>query len=155
MQAVLAGRRCLFMPGAVAWDVAEARFDREGRRKLRTLAGNWQLPALEPRLISPGKNPIFARWFFHKMARLFTPFWTAALVLSSGALAWMARGGPWLWPFAAMVLGFAFAAAAARLARRIPSRLLGLLGTVWTLHAVLLRAAWIALRGRYEVRWKA
>lgn len=155
MQAVLAGRRCLFMPGAVAWDVAEARFDREGRRKLRTLAGNWQLPALEPRLLSPGKNPIFARWFFHKMARLFTPFWTAALVLSSGALAWMARGGPWLWFFAAMVLGFAFAAAAARLARRIPSRLLGLLGTVWTLHAVLLRAAWIALRGRYEVRWKA
>lgn len=155
MQAVLAGRRCLFMPGAVAWDVAEARFDREGRRKLRTLAGNWQLPALEPRLLSPRRNPIFARWFFHKMARLLTPFWTGAMLLSSGALAWMARGGPWAWLAAAMLLGFASAWAAARLARRIPSRLLGLLGTVWTLHAVLLRAAWIALRGRYEVRWKA
>ena len=53
-----------------------------------------------------------------------------------------------------MVLGLALAWAAARLARRVPSRILGLLGTVWTLHAVLVRAAWLALRGRYEVRWK-
>ncbi len=155
MQAVLAGRRCLFLPGAVAWDVAEARFDREGRRKLRTLAGNWQLPALEPRLLSPRRNPIFARWFFHKMARLLTPFWTAALLLASGALAWTTRAPFWFLLFAAMGIGLVLAWAAARLARRIPSRLLGLLGTAWTLHAVLLHAAWIALRGHYEVRWKA
>lgn len=154
MQAVLAGRRCLFLPGAVAWDVAEARFDREGRRKLRTLAGNWQLPGLEPRLLSPRKNPIFARWFFHKMARLLTPFWTAALLLASGALAWTTRVPFWLGLFAAMLGGLVLAWAASRLARHIPSRTLGLLGTVWTLHTVLLRAAWIALRGRYEVRWK-
>ena len=154
MQAVLAGRRCLFLPGAVAWDVAEARFDREGRRKLRTLAGNWQLPALEPRLLSPRKNPIFARWFFHKMARLLTPFWTAALLLASGSLAWITRSPFWLFLFAAMLGGLVLAWAASHLARRIPSRILGLLGTVWTLHAVLLRAAWIAFRGRYEVRWK-
>lgn len=154
MQAVLAGRRCLFLPGAVAWDVAEARFDREGRRKLRTLAGNWQLPGLEPRLLSPRKNPIFARWFFHKIARLLTPFWTAAILLATGALAWTTRAPFWLCLFAAMPGGLVLAWAASLLARRIPSRILGLLGTVWTLHAVLLRAAWIALRGRYEVRWK-
>ncbi len=155
MQAVLAGRRCLFRPGAVAWDVAEARFDREGRRKLRTLSGNWQLPRLEPRLLSPRKNPIFARWFFHKMARLLTPFWTASLLLASGALAWTTRNPFWICLFAAMLGGLVLAWAASRLARRIPSRILGLLGTVWILHAVLLRAVWIALRGRYEVRWKA
>lgn len=154
MQAVLAGRRCLFLPGAIAWDVAEARFDREGRRKLRTLSGNWQLPGLEPRLLSPRKNPIFARWFFHKMARLLTPFWTATLILASGALAWITRTPFWLCLFAAMLGGLLLAWASSRLARRIPSRILGLLGTVWTLHAVLLRAAWLALRGRYEVRWK-
>ena len=153
MQAVLAGRRCLFVPGAVAWDVAEARFDREGRRKLRTLAGNWQLPGLEPRLMSPGKNPIFGRWFFHKMARLLTPFWSGLAMVAAGALAWEG-GGVWRAVFAAMAGGAALCAVSALAARRVKSRLVGLLGTVWTLHTVLLKAAWVAARGKYEVRWK-
>lgn len=153
MQAVLAGKRCLFVPGAVAWDVAEARFDREGRRKLRTLAGNWQLPGLEPRLLSVRGNPILFRWLFHKMARLLTPFWSGLAVVSAGALAWCG-GGWWRGIFAAMVAGMVVCAVSALAARRVKSRLVGLLGTVWTLHVVLLKAAWIAARGRYEVRWK-
>lgn len=153
MQAVLAGKRCLFVPGAVAWDVAEARFDREGRRKLRTLAGNWQLPGLEPGLLSVRGNPIFFRWLFHKMARLLTPFWSGLAMVSAGALAWCGVGW-WRGLFAAMVAGMLLCAASAQAARRVKSRLVGLLGTVWTLHAVLLNAAWIAARGKYEVRWK-
>lgn len=153
MQAVLAGRRCLFLPGAVAWDVAEARFDREGRRKMRTLAGNWQLPGLEPRLVSPRTNPIFFRWFFHKMARLLTPFWSLLALVSAGALAW-AGGGGWRWVFGAMVAGGLASGFCALAARWVRSRWVGLLGTVWTLHIVLLRAAWMAVRGQYEVRWK-
>lgn len=153
MQAVLAGKRCLFVPGAVAWDVAEARFDREGRRKLRTLAGNWQLPGLEPRLLSVRGNPIFFRWLFHKMARLLTPFWSGLAVVSAGALAW--RGvGWWRSIFAAMVVGLLLCAVSALAARRVKSRVVGLLGTVWTLHTVLVKAAWIAARGKYEVKWK-
>ena len=153
MQAVLAGRRCLFLPGAVAWDVAEARFDREGRRKLRTLAGNWQLPGLEPRLASPRTNPIFFRWFFHKMARLLTPFWSLLALASAGMLA-RTSGGGWCWVFGAMMFGGLLSGGCAWAARRIRFRWVGVLGTVWTLHIVLLRAAWMALRGRYEVRWK-
>ena len=153
MQAVLEGKRCLFVPGAVAWDVAEARFDREGRRKLRTLAGNWQLPGLEPRLLSVRGNPVFFRWLFHKMARLLTPFWSVLAMLAAGALAWC---GGWWWRalFSAMVAGMLLCAVSALAARRVKSRVVGLLGTVWTLHAVLLKAAWIAARGQYEVRWK-
>lgn len=154
MQAVLAGRRCLFLPGAVAMDVAEARFDREGRRKFRTLSGNWQLPSLEPRLLSPRANPIFFRWLFHKMARLLTPFWSALALLSAGALAWAGVAG-WRWLFAAMAAGAALCALSALAARRAKSRWIGLLGTVWTLHAVLVRAAWAAAFRRYDVRWKA
>lgn len=154
MQAVLAGRRCLFVPGALAWDVAEARFDREGRRKLRTLAGNWQLPGLEPRLLSPRANPLFFRWFFHKMARLLTPFWSALALLSAGALA--LSGVPWgQMVFAAMAAGGLLCAVCAFAARRVRFRAVGLLGTVWTLHIVLLRAAFLAVRHRYAVRWKS
>ena len=154
MQAVLAGRRCLFLPGAVAWDVAEARFDREGRRKLRTLAGNWQLPGLEPRLLSPRTNPVFGRWFFHKMARLLTPFWSLLALVSAAALAGTC-GGAWRWVAGAMAGGILLCGICAMAARRVGCRWVGLLGTVWTLHTVLLRASWMAVRGRYEVRWKA
>lgn len=154
MQAVLAGRRCLFLPGAVAMDVAEARFDREGRRKFRTLSGNWQLPSLEPRLLSPRANPIFFRWLFHKMARLLTPFWSALAFLSAGALAWAGVAG-WRWIFAAMAAGAVLCALSALVARRVKSRWIGLLGTVWTLHAVLVRVAWATAFHRYDVRWKA
>lgn len=154
MRAVLAGKRCLFQPGAVAWDAAQARFDREGRRKRRTLAGIWQLLRLEPRLLSPVANPIWGRFLSHKVMRLWTPFLSFFLLVTSAGLCGLS--GHWLWKMACGLVagGGALSALSVVLARYTQSRGLGFLGTAWTLHVVLLQAAWDAVRGAFDAKWK-
>lgn len=160
MRAVLAGRRCLFVRGARAWDRPEARLDREGRRKRRTLAGVWQAVGLEPGLLVPWRNPIWGRFASHKILRLLTPFAAAgALAAAWGAAgtSWGAGGwARWAWGVlaAAGTAGVLASAVAAWAARRTKSRLLGVLGAAWTVNAVLVLAAWDALRGRYDGLWK-
>ena len=59
MRVVLAGRRVVFDEEARAFDRAAADGSAEARRKVRTLAGNYQLAALEPRLLVPFVNPVW------------------------------------------------------------------------------------------------
>ncbi len=80
-----AGRRIWMARDAIAHDVASATGAEEYRRKLRTLAGNWQLIARLPRLLNPWRNPLFFPWFSHKFLRLVAPWaliaaWIAAAV---------------------------------------------------------------------------
>ncbi|MBR6021758.1 MAG: hypothetical protein IK066_05000 [Kiritimatiellae bacterium] len=59
MRAVMRGKRCLFVRGAVAWDSPETDASRERARKRRTNAGIWQLAGMEPALLVPWKNPVW------------------------------------------------------------------------------------------------
>jgi len=87
MRAVLAGWRAVFEPAARAFDVAAPDTRAEQRRKTRTLAGNWQVLALEPRLLVPLANPVWIQYVSHKLGRLLVPFAMIAIVVSSAALA--------------------------------------------------------------------
>jgi poly-beta-1,6-N-acetyl-D-glucosamine synthase len=87
MRAVLAGYRVVFTPGARAYDHSSPDADTERRRKVRTLAGNYQLLWLEPRLLLPGVNPVWLQFVSHKLGRLVAPYALAALLVSSTALA--------------------------------------------------------------------
>lgn len=69
MQIALAGWRVIFEPGAIAYDVAEP--GREFYRKVRTLAGNYQLCLIMPRLLMP--NRLFFQFWSHKLSRLIVP----------------------------------------------------------------------------------
>jgi cellulose synthase/poly-beta-1,6-N-acetylglucosamine synthase-like glycosyltransferase len=82
MQVAQQGYRVVFEPAARAWDdpVEEAR--REFRRKVRTLAGNYQLVALNPSLMLPWRNPLLFPFLSHKLARLLVP-WCLILVLAT------------------------------------------------------------------------
>ncbi|MGH8722383.1 MAG: hypothetical protein ACREU4_10385, partial [Burkholderiales bacterium] len=55
---------------------------------VRTLAGNFQLLALEPRLLVPGVNPVWLQFVSHKLGRLVVPYALVAALVSS---AWLAR----------------------------------------------------------------
>jgi len=59
----------------------------ERRRKTRTLAGNYQLLRLEPRLFVPGLNPVWLQFVSHKIGRLVVPYALVALLVSNSALA--------------------------------------------------------------------
>ena len=87
MRAVLDGWRIVFDDRAVAYDRASVDATAEARRKKRTLAGNYQILAQEPRLLVPFVNPVWLQYVSHKIGRLVVPWSLIALLLSSVVLA--------------------------------------------------------------------
>ena len=87
MRAVLGGYRVVFEPLAQAFDVVPEDAEVERRRKTRTLAGNYQLLRLEPRLLVPGVNPVWLQFASHKLGRLAVPYALIGLIVSNAALA--------------------------------------------------------------------
>jgi cellulose synthase/poly-beta-1,6-N-acetylglucosamine synthase-like glycosyltransferase len=85
MRAVLAGYRVVFNERARAFDRAAPDADAEARRKIRTLAGNYQILALEPRLLSPLANRVWLQYMSHKLGRLAVPY--ALLTMFAASLA--------------------------------------------------------------------
>jgi cellulose synthase/poly-beta-1,6-N-acetylglucosamine synthase-like glycosyltransferase len=87
MRAVLAGARVVFEPRATAFDWAPPDSAVEAKRKTRTLAGNIQILALEPRLLLPVANPVWLQYLSHKVGRLVVPYALIGLMTASLALA--------------------------------------------------------------------
>lgn len=74
------GYRVLFEPRALAYDRVAAKAGEEFARKVRTIAGNFQLFARERWLLNPFKNRLWLQTVSHKGLRLLNP------LLLSGAL---------------------------------------------------------------------
>jgi cellulose synthase/poly-beta-1,6-N-acetylglucosamine synthase-like glycosyltransferase len=87
MRIVLRGYRVIFEAGAVAFDGVSKDTAGEMKRKVRTLAGNFQLLAREPRLLLPGVNPVWLQFVSHKIGRLFVPHALLAVLIASLVLA--------------------------------------------------------------------
>ena len=87
MRVVMAGYRVVFDERARAFDRVAADGDGEARRKIRTLAGNVQIAWLEPRLLAPGRNPVWFQYVSHKIGRLLVPYALLAAFGASLALA--------------------------------------------------------------------
>ncbi|HXJ95598.1 MAG TPA: glycosyltransferase family 2 protein [Terriglobia bacterium] len=78
------GKRVLFESCALSYDrLADGRH--EFWRKVRTLAGNYQLLQLAPWLVTTN-NPIRFRFVSHKLARLLVPFALLGVSISSALL---------------------------------------------------------------------
>ena len=92
MRVVLGGFRVVFNDRARAFDRAAADADAEARRKVRTLAGNYQILSLEPRLLLPWRNPVWLQYLSHKLGRLAVPYALLAIFFASVVLA--ASAGP-------------------------------------------------------------
>ncbi|WP_009959790.1 glycosyltransferase family 2 protein [Verrucomicrobium spinosum] len=80
MQAVMQGKRVLFNPAARAFDPQTLDPEVESRRKLRTLAGNYQMLVRHPAWMLPGRCPIWWQVISHKYLRLAVP-WMLGLLL--------------------------------------------------------------------------
>lgn len=86
MRAVLAGKRIVFDERARAFDRTSPDAAAESRRKVRTLAGNYQILAHEPRLVVPFLNPVWIQYVSHKIGRLLIPWALAGALLASALL---------------------------------------------------------------------
>jgi cellulose synthase/poly-beta-1,6-N-acetylglucosamine synthase-like glycosyltransferase len=86
MRVAAQGKRVVFEPRAMAWDQPSQEPEAERRRKIRTLAGNYQLLQLAPWLLSPFRNPLWFCFMSHKVLRLLAPWLIVTLFLSTGFL---------------------------------------------------------------------
>jgi biofilm PGA synthesis N-glycosyltransferase PgaC len=77
------GFRVLFDGRARAWDTPDLGADREFRRKVRTLTGNYQLLRLAPWLLR-NRNPLRFEFISHKLMRLAAPLFLLGMLVSSG-----------------------------------------------------------------------
>ena len=96
LNVVRQGYRCVLDQGARVWDTWPKAAGDEFRRKVRTLAGNFQLLQLAPWLLT-SQNRVRFQLVSHKLLRLLVPFAFITTLLASGILA--AR------PFYAAMLG--------------------------------------------------
>jgi hypothetical protein len=155
LHVVRQGLRVVFEPGARAWDDPVGDPQREFRRKVRTLAGNFQLVALDPSLLHPERNPQFFGFLSHKLARLAVPWCLLAALAASLALA--LRGS---WPFslllAAQAAFYALAVGGWAL-RRQPTRprVFSLAYAVVLLNVAAAAALFGFLGGRQQAAWRA
>jgi len=100
---VLSGKRVVFDGQARAIDTAAPDAATELRRKIRTLAGNFQLVAIEPRLLLPIVNPVWLQFVSHKLGRLLVPY---ALLLIFGASTMLASSSVFFGLVFAAQIGF-------------------------------------------------
>jgi cellulose synthase/poly-beta-1,6-N-acetylglucosamine synthase-like glycosyltransferase len=100
LRVVLGGRRIVWEPRAKAYDRV-CPPELEFQRKVRTLAGNFQLVALMPQVLRPWRNPIFVQFLSHKVGRLLVPYclvllFASNLLLREGLyLVFLAGQGTW------------------------------------------------------------
>ena len=151
MRLALEGKRVTLVADAKAYDTA---FDdeREFRRKVRTLAGNYQLFARMPGLLTPFTNPIWFETVSHKILRLAAPWLLLGLACASAAAAILPDAmNTTLWR--PLVLGQLVFYAAAALGPRA-RQLGGAARTFVVLNVAALVGLWGFLTGRQRVTWQ-
>ena len=148
MSLVLAGKRVVLVPTAEAHDTAFAD-EREFSRKVRTLAGNYQLFAKLPQLLVPFINPIWFETFSHKLMRLSAP-WMLLLLLGSSLLAATGDGSGLVRALViAQLLFYGMAAVGPK-----GGRLAGVARTFVVLNVAAIVGLGRFLTGRQRITWK-
>lgn len=156
MAVVEAGYRVIFEPLACAFDRPAETPEREYRRKVRTLSGNYQLVALRPALLNPFRNRLFFQLLSHKLSRLAVPWCLLAVFVASGLLA---KGGDrpfFLLAVAGQIVFYLLAAAGALLEKRkVASRLLSVPYAFTLLNLAAAASLFGFLFGRERAAWRA
>lgn len=144
----LRGQRVELVEEAEARDAA-FEDDREFKRKVRTLAGNYQIFSMLPGLLSPSKNPIWFETISHKILRLVAPWLLIALMLV-GLLSFVTPdASPALRGlFLAQVAFYALAAVGRR-----AGRIAGVARTFVVLNAAALVGLFKFATGKQRITW--
>ncbi len=104
--AVNHGKRVSFDPTAPAYDPQTTDPAKEKRRKMRTLAGNFQMLAQHPRWLLPWRTGLWWQLLSHKYSRIVAPVFMVTMFASNAVLA----GEPFYRPvFFAHLLFYALA----------------------------------------------
>jgi poly-beta-1,6-N-acetyl-D-glucosamine synthase len=143
------GHRVIHEERARAFDRLPEKTSDEFRRKVRTLAGNFQLMARLPAALLPWRNRLWWQFVSHRAQRLVVP-WAMLVLLGTSAV----LTGPFyrfsFWGQVAL-LGLGVAGAQKDIARR--SRLASTLCSFLVLNAAAWVALWVWFSGRSSRSW--
>ncbi len=145
---VMQGYRVVHDGRARAFDRLPDRAGDEFRRKVRTLAGNYQLAARLPSSLLPWRNPVCWQFASHKLARLLAP-WGLLGMLAAGA----AAGGAYRAFFWVQAAGYLLGLAGAFTRAGSRSRLASAAGSFLILNAAAWFAFWTFALGRAGRSW--
>jgi cellulose synthase/poly-beta-1,6-N-acetylglucosamine synthase-like glycosyltransferase len=144
-------RRIAFVEDARAYDDA-FEDDREFGRKVRTLAGNFQLIQKLPILLDPAANPLWFEITSHKLLRLVCPFFLLVLLASSAAAFATARSSAEELALGAVLVGQLGFYGLAALGSRA-GRVARLARSFVVLNAAAVVGLWRFARGSQKVTW--
>jgi cellulose synthase/poly-beta-1,6-N-acetylglucosamine synthase-like glycosyltransferase len=147
---VMAGSRVVYDDTAIAFDRLPGRGEDEFRRKVRTLAGNFQLFQLLPGCLLPWKNPLWLQTWSHKVLRLAAPW----LLIGAFVGSLLSIGSPlYAAAVVAQIACWGTGAAAIYFPAVARFRLFALFGTFVLLNAAATVALWKWLSGNAHQTW--
>jgi cellulose synthase/poly-beta-1,6-N-acetylglucosamine synthase-like glycosyltransferase len=149
---------CVAMQGyRVVHDVRAKAFDRlpsrardEFKRKVRTLAGNFQLATLLPAAMLPWRNPIWLQFLSHKILRVVVPWLLVPLFVLSAVL----PGPLYELLFWAQALFYVVGLIGLVPGTAAHFRPAAAAGSFLVLNAASWFAFWVWVSGRAEQSWK-
>ena len=148
LQIALRGGRVVMIDDAIAYDQLPDTAAGELRRKVRTLAGNFQLVAIQPKLLLPLVNPVWGRFVSHKLLRLACPW--AILGITLGGL--IMGGVGWLFSAAAItVVSIGIVGLSSHFGRH--QKLFSAAGSFVLLNWAAVLAAWAVVTRRTDRLW--
>jgi poly-beta-1,6-N-acetyl-D-glucosamine synthase len=152
MVVVAKGFRVVHDERAVAFDSLPPQVIGEFRRKVRTLAGNYQLIRLLPALLVPWRNPLWVQFASHKVSRLAAPWMMLSLLSVTGLMVDIPYERA---AFVTQVVGYLYACVALepRWGRRLP--LGGAAASFVVVNVAAFAAFWVWLLGGTAGLWRA
>jgi cellulose synthase/poly-beta-1,6-N-acetylglucosamine synthase-like glycosyltransferase len=157
MHVVLQGYRVVHDERSIAFDRLPDDPRDEFRRKVRTLAGNFQLMTLLPfGALLPFGNRVWWQWLSHKMLRLVVPWALIGMFVSSALLAGAPRfpeQDRYIVLLALQMLGYAVGAMGMMPAIGGRVRILGAAASFLVLNAAAWLAFWVWISGRAGQSW--
>lgn len=151
MRIVLQGYRVVFIRAARAFDLSSQTAKREFARKVRTLAGNFQAVAMEPRLLSARDNPVMFQFVSHKLMRLVVPYCCVAALVTSALL----PGPLYAAAFALQTIFYALGILNLTPLRTSPvATLFRISWTFMVLNAAAVMGLWVFLTGQERMVWR-
>jgi cellulose synthase/poly-beta-1,6-N-acetylglucosamine synthase-like glycosyltransferase len=151
MHVVLQGKRVVHDERAVAFDRLPDDPRDEFRRKVRTLAGNFQLLTLLPgSALLPWRNDVWGQWLSHKLFRLAVPWALLGMLISSAVLSASVDYRIFL-VLQVAAYGFALIGLMPDVARSVKP--LGAAASFLVLNAAAMLAFWVWITGRAGQTW--
>jgi cellulose synthase/poly-beta-1,6-N-acetylglucosamine synthase-like glycosyltransferase len=141
------GRRVIHDSRALAYDRLPERAGDEFRRKVRTLAGNFQLLTRLPSALLPWRNPTWFVLLSHKLARLVVPWALLTLFVAC----WFADGPLYVVLLLAQIVCYGLALAG--LMTKRGGKLTSVPASFVVLNAAAWAAFWVWVAGRADRSW--